>query len=99
MLFHQMSKFLQLLDEKLIKMPKHASLPKKVLFLAKSMIFHAFSRNLRLLAKNLMKTPKSSFFLERLLVLPKSMIFHAFLRNEQLFKTLSRTIDENGETC
>ena len=42
MLFHQMSKFLQLLDEKLIKMPKHASLPKKFLFLAKSMIFHAF---------------------------------------------------------
>ena len=45
-----MSKFLQLLAEKLMKMPKQASLPEKVLVFVKSMIFHAFSRNGRLFA-------------------------------------------------
>ena len=45
MLFHEMSDFLQLLAKKLMKTAKHASLPEKLLVLAKSMIFHAFSRN------------------------------------------------------
>ena len=48
MLFHEMSDFLELVGQKLMKMPKHASLPQKVLLLAKSMIFHPFSRNERL---------------------------------------------------
>ena len=43
-----MTDFLQLLAEKMMKTPKHASLLEKFLVLAKSMIFHAFSRNERL---------------------------------------------------
>ena len=50
MLFHEMSKFLQLLVEKLMKTPKHASLLEKLLVSAKSMIFHAFSQNQQLFA-------------------------------------------------
>ena len=43
--FHQMSRFLQLLAGKFVKRPKHASLPKKVLILVKWINIHAFSRN------------------------------------------------------
>ena len=50
MLFHEMSHFLQLLAEKLMKTPKSSSLLEKLLVLAKSIIFHAFSRNDRLFA-------------------------------------------------
>ena len=45
MLSHEMSHFLQLLAEKLMKTPKSSSLLERLLVLAKSMIFHAFSRN------------------------------------------------------
>ena len=48
MVFHEMSEFLELVAQKLMKTPKHASLLEKVLLLAKSMIFHICSRNERL---------------------------------------------------
>ena len=45
-----MRHFLQLLAEKLIKMPKFSCLLEKLLGLTKSIIFHAFLRNERLFA-------------------------------------------------
>ena len=45
MLFHEMSNFLQLFLEKLVKTSKRDSLLEKLSVLAKSTIFQAFSRN------------------------------------------------------
>ena len=94
-----MSDVLQLLAEKLMKTPKYASLPEKLIIFVKSMSFHGFSKNEQVFAKKLMKAPKHASFLEKLLVLAKSTIFYAFSRNEQLFATFGRKLDENAETC
>ena len=45
MLFHEMSHFLQVFSEKLIKASKRDSFLEKLQVLAKSTIFHDFSRN------------------------------------------------------
>ena len=50
MLFHEMSDFLQLFSEKLIKTSKRDRFLEKLSVLAKLRIFHAFSRNERLFA-------------------------------------------------
>ena len=50
MLFHQMSKLLQLSAENLLKTPKNASFLEKLPVSAKPMIFQSFSRNDELFA-------------------------------------------------
>ena len=50
MLFHQISKLLQVLAEELMKKTKNASFLEKLPVSATSMIFHAFSRNEQLSA-------------------------------------------------
>ena len=87
----QLRRFLQLLDEKFMKMPRHGSLLEKLKFFAKSMVSRAFSRNEALLAtfsRKVDRNAKTLYFVRKsCIVLAKSMISRAFPRNEGHFAT------------
>ena len=68
-LFHEMRHFLQLLSEKLMKMPRCRSLLQKLQVLAKSMVFRVFSRIEPLLepfAERFIEKPKHGSLLEKM---------------------------------
>ena len=76
--FHKISFFLQLFAKNLVKNPKHGSLHKKLLVLARSTGFGGFSQNSILFAKNLVKTLKHGSLHEEVLVLARSTRFSGF---------------------
>ena len=101
MLFHEMSHFLELFSEKLIKSSKRGSLLEKLNCFAKSMIYMLFddmSHFLQLSSEKFVKTSKSDSLLNKLRVLAKSMSFHAFSRNEPFFPTFFQKVTQNLET-